>query len=671
MKTLIAIAFSLVLISPSIAQETWIVLEEYPSPGEGARGVYYDGKVLWNVDNESQTVFTLNPYNLEVVDIYPSPVSCPWGITVCDNRMWMTNFGWDSSQLVCLNSDTFQVAQTWNFPNWYFYGLTADSTIQHLWISAMNHSYNYYLMEFDVQTTSVIAWHPWSGNWPLGLQYWDHQLWINSSTWTYPDFTFVLNLDPWNIEEMLICPLEVPEGIATNGVVWWISHFRNNAPYIWKLLPPGWELHDIAWFSPHDPPASGPIQELVLTPQAEFINYGQFAESNVPFICRIKEFLSNEEIYYDSVVHPLIDPEETVTLGFSPVLLLPNTEYEVTFYSNLATDDYRANDTLRMDIMTPEGGIHDLAIVAIIEPDENELLEQIHPSIVIQNTGNYFEPTAPVHLEIRHPSGQTSEYDTSGTQLTQGEIDTLTFLAFMPPDSGMYVFVFNGLLPEDAIPINDSVGVNCMVGRVHDVAPVEIISPGEIEPLGNITPIVVVENLGGYNEDFFYVNCTIEDSTGLLYEEHVMCPQLAPGDLVQREFPDFIPPGPNIYTCTFETQLGTDNIPENDIISREVDVTLALNSNQPTYFGDFNVKGSYPNPFNTETCFLLQLPQKEKVILSLYNTKGQEMVKVSYGNLPPGEHLLPLGDMDLASGLYLAGINAGEWHKTVKIVLLK
>ncbi|MBU1650721.1 hypothetical protein KKA00_00760, partial [bacterium] len=77
MRKLTVILAALVFVSLVAAQDEWIMLEEYASPGEGARGLYYDGKVLWNVDNESETVFTLNPYNLEVIDIFASPVDQP------------------------------------------------------------------------------------------------------------------------------------------------------------------------------------------------------------------------------------------------------------------------------------------------------------------------------------------------------------------------------------------------------------------------------------------------------------------------------------------------------------------------------------------------------------------------------------------------------------------
>jgi len=453
-------------------QQYWVMLQEYPSPGEGARGLYYGGKLLWNVDNEAQTVFTLNPYNLEVIDIYPSPVDQPWGITWANNRFWMTNFGWETSQLVKLQSDTFLVDVVYDFPGYYFYGLTCDSTNQHLWISAMSHGYTKYLLEFDAVAGQVVQWHPWYGNWNLGLQYWDDCLWVNSSTWNYPDYTYIYELSTGTYDDMLICPLAVPEGIATNGLVWWISHFRDNAPYIWKLIPPGAVVHDIAAHSPIFP-TPGNLQLQTFDPQFCFINYGSLPEGNVPFVCQIDETLTSAQIYYCEVQIPdTIAPDEIIEVTFAQVDSLdlqPDTDYTFTFYSDLFLDDYRSNDTMRVYVHTE--GVHDLAVLAILEPDTSEALSQIMPTIVVQNLGDYLEPTAPVNLEIEHPDGSLSELSAEAIDLAVNEIDTIAFAPFDPPEPGEYLFTFDGVLPGDLYPENDLLSINCLIGQLHDPVP--------------------------------------------------------------------------------------------------------------------------------------------------------------------------------------------------------
>ncbi|MFH1862030.1 MAG: hypothetical protein ABH878_04380, partial [bacterium] len=570
MKSVVIVCvFMLLLAVPEVVlgQQSWVLLEEYASPGQGARELYYDGKLLWNVDHEANTVFTLNPYNLEVIDIYPSPINDPWGITNDGNNFWMTKFSNTCSQIVKIQVDTFAVETYYNFPGYYFYGMTYGN--DHLWISAMNHSYVKYLLEFDPVSGQVVQWHNWSWIWPLGQQFWAGHLWINSSDWYYPDYTYLLNLENWTITDMLICPMSVPEGIATNGLEWWISHFRNNAPYIWKLIPPNVEVHDIAAHTPIFP-TSGNLQTLFFEPQARFINYGAMDEYDVPFICQIIEDSSETLVYYDSLIYPEIEREEIVDLAFSWAFLEPNTEYTIHFYSHLITDGYRSNDSLRVYVYTDTTGsgplIRDLAILSVLEPDSSEPLAPITPAIRVQNQGQVAESVAPVHLTIEHPEGSTTEYDGQVSNLSINEIDTLYFPEFIPPQQGVYTFTFDGLLPEDSDPLNDLVVFEAQIGLIHDVTPVAVLSPQLEEPLGSITPRVVVQNLGDYPENSFYTSCIIADCSAVVYFQLGLCQQLATNAQAEIAFPAYNPPAAGLYTFTFTTLLNNDNIRENDTL---------------------------------------------------------------------------------------------------------
>jgi len=162
-KRILLLALILGIFHPSTAlsQDSWILLEEYPSPSGNAQGLYYAGKYLWHINGDSLgysnecMIFKLNPYNLAVIDSFPSPISAPYGITFADERWWLTGFGWETSQLAKMQLDTFLVDTPFLFPGWYFYGVTCDSTNQHLWISAMDHGYNYYLETVDFRETNI------------------------------------------------------------------------------------------------------------------------------------------------------------------------------------------------------------------------------------------------------------------------------------------------------------------------------------------------------------------------------------------------------------------------------------------------------------------------------------------------------------------------------------
>ncbi len=555
------------LFSQGLGQENWVMLQEYPSPGFGARELYYDGKLLWNVDNESNTVFTMDPYNLQVYDIYPVSLDQPWGLTHDSHVFWMTNFGNTQSQLVRMMPETLMVTQIFTFSGYYFYGLTYDSFGGHLWISAMNHGYQKFLMEFDPDSNEVVAWHSWPWIWNLGLQYWDGDIWVNSSDWGFPDYTYIINLNSWTIEEMLICPLSVPEGIATNGQIWWISHFRDGAPYIWKLVPPGTIVHDISHYIPIFPD-SGILDSLTFEPQGRFINYGSVTENQVPFICTIRKDSGNVLVYYDSVVHQYpIEPETLVDITFRDTTLIPNQNYTIYFYSNLPDDDYRHNDSMHVHVHTV-GPVHDLAITAIYEPDSLEPPGVIYPSIRIQNVGTYVEPVAPVLLKISRNETVLVEQTTQAYNLSPGESALLGFNAFTPGDTGIFTFTFDGQLPNDIEPPNDFRVVNTRVGMVHDVAFVQIVNPLPVMPFAPLQPKAYVKNLGDYFEGAFMACCTILDSTGdTSYYHQYVCPELNPGQQALITFPMFNPSVQAEYTFKFITELVIDDITENDTLA--------------------------------------------------------------------------------------------------------
>ncbi|MCX6641344.1 MAG: T9SS type A sorting domain-containing protein [bacterium] len=593
MKRIIPLLFLIIMSSgTSIAQESWILLQEYPSPANYALGLFYDGKLLWHVDWDSamdiHTVYTLNPYNCQIVDIYPSPVTQPWGITNDGHNFWMTSHGLvgqAQSKLVKILPDTFAVDTSWNFNGYYFYGISYDSVGGHLWVAAQTPQWVKYIMEFDPVTCQVIAWHPWPYIWALGIQYWDGRLWINTYDYNYPDHTYIIDFNPWQqVENIYVPPYACPEGIATNGLVWWISYWRWGHHCIQKLIPPGWGFHDIAAYLPVSPPGSGTIQELTLSPEARFINYGTFTEGDVPFECRIREDSGGGDIYYDHVVYPdSIIPEEVVSVVFDQVTLQANTDYTFLFYSQLPIDEYRSNDTLRLHVHTANvvNPIHDLAILSVLSPESTMPLAPITPTIIVQNQGNVPEPVAPVSLSILNPDQSTLELNTQATQLAVLEIDTLFFPTFTPPESAEYRFTFDGLLPEDCNPSNDLVVMNCTFGVVHDIAPIEIISPPFFSPLAPITPRALVANLGDFDEPAFYSICAISDSIGEFYRHQVICPQINIGEQYEIMFPTVVPAYPGAYTFTFRTLLSTDQVPENDSIMSNTLVGL-LHDISPT-----------------------------------------------------------------------------------------
>ena len=80
---------------------------------------------------------------------------------------------------------------------------------------------------------------------------------------------------------------------------------------------------------------------------------------------------------------------------------------------------------------------------------------------------------------------------------------------------------------------------------------------------------------------------------------------------------------------------------------------------------------NHPNPFNTSTEITYALPVDMDVILRIYNILGAEVATLVEGHRRAGFHTEHWNAGDLASGLYFCTIAAGDFRKTIKVILLK
>jgi len=80
---------------------------------------------------------------------------------------------------------------------------------------------------------------------------------------------------------------------------------------------------------------------------------------------------------------------------------------------------------------------------------------------------------------------------------------------------------------------------------------------------------------------------------------------------------------------------------------------------------------NYPNPFNPVTKISFGLPSASDVKLEVFNLSGQVVKTIYEGRLEAGIHLYSWDDSDVASGVYLYRLTAGDFVETKKMVLLK
>ena len=85
----------------------------------------------------------------------------------------------------------------------------------------------------------------------------------------------------------------------------------------------------------------------------------------------------------------------------------------------------------------------------------------------------------------------------------------------------------------------------------------------------------------------------------------------------------------------------------------------------------FSLSQNFPNPFNPVTVIEYALPKSGDVSLTIYNLLGEEVTRLVSENQQAGYHKVNLDASSLVSGIYFYRLQAGDFVRTRKMVLLK
>ncbi|MFQ5604824.1 MAG: FlgD immunoglobulin-like domain containing protein, partial [bacterium] len=140
---------------------------------------------------------------------------------------------------------------------------------------------------------------------------------------------------------------------------------------------------------------------------------------------------------------------------------------------------------------------------------------------------------------------------------------------------------------------------------------------------------------------------------------------------------DFLPLGTTIGSLTGVLDFSFSNFklqPRNNADFQDIVTDVdEVASNVPDKFA---LLQNYPNPFNPETTIRYRLGSAQQVQLKIYNIMGQLVRTLMDGQQVAGEHKIVWNGADergiaLPSGLYIYQIQAGEFERSNKMILLK
>jgi hypothetical protein len=100
------------------------------------------------------------------------------------------------------------------------------------------------------------------------------------------------------------------------------------------------------------------------------------------------------------------------------------------------------------------------------------------------------------------------------------------------------------------------------------------------------------------------------------------------------------------------------------------DIILVGNDDE-ILVNSFNLEQNYPNPFNPSTTINYSLAERTPVTLKVYDVLGKEVANLVNTTQEAGDHSINFNASQLASGLYIYTLSAGDFTSSKKMMLLK
>ncbi|HDP98032.1 MAG TPA: T9SS type A sorting domain-containing protein [bacterium] len=102
-----------------------------------------------------------------------------------------------------------------------------------------------------------------------------------------------------------------------------------------------------------------------------------------------------------------------------------------------------------------------------------------------------------------------------------------------------------------------------------------------------------------------------------------------------------------------------------------VSVTSVDNENISQSPKEYELFQNFPNPFNPSTQIKFHLKSPTKVVLSVYDIRGNEVVTLINGKLTAGAHSIVFDASKLATGMYFYQLSSSDFVSVKKMIYMK
>jgi len=239
-------------------------------------------------------------------------------------------------------------------------------------------------------------------------------------------------------------------------------------------------------------------------------------------------------------------------------------------------------------------------------------------------------------------------------------------------------FLLNGrpatiLGPEDAT-----------FGSMGDVKEVNLSAEGVVQadfdpatdqfgsPSATVPFVITVHNTG--NGIDFYKITAVSSTHGWLFTYNEKFTYVHAGQTGHVTFSLIVPPSPSVAIEEIQYTVASmldPTVNYSGTVIVDLAPTDADDETGDNLPGGFELFQNYPNPFNPSTTIAFELPKSSPVTVEVYNLLGELIERAELGRLSAGRHSYNFQAGNLASGIYLYRLKAGEYSAIKKMALLK
>ncbi len=211
----------IIFLSSPILAAPGDTVRTFPSPSSCPQGLTFDGQYLWCADRKTDMIYKVDPRDGSVRDSFPTPGYVPRGLTWDGRRLWCVDA--EEELIYAINPATQIVERTIYCPVSRPGGLAWDG--HHLWIADYGADMIHQISSED--GTTIVSIPAPSSN-PRGLTFDGAYLWVSDRI---DDKIYMITLDKGDVIISFKSPGPHSWGLAWDGIHLWNVDYQTDLIY--------------------------------------------------------------------------------------------------------------------------------------------------------------------------------------------------------------------------------------------------------------------------------------------------------------------------------------------------------------------------------------------------------------------------------------------------------